>query len=395
MFCDRALRRFVLGTAIAKFGEYALLLVLGIWLKSLTGSSAAAGLVVLFAAGGSLFSPVGGILADRIDRRSLMVATSVAMALSVLPLALVRESAQAWILYATGFCLGLAGAISGPTQTALLPALAGKELLPTANATQQGLFAGTRLAAPLVGAGVFTLFGGRLAAMSTAFVFLWAAAVLAGVELSKTRSAPPVAKQRVPLLRAGQVLWNDVDLRQTTIALAGALLALGFLEPISYSIATDGLRHAPAFVGVMVAMQSVGAIVGALTAPAVIRRYTERNAIATGLWVGAASVLVLMSSSTSVVLSGLMVGGVAVAWAVVASTTLLQRRSHAGLRGRLAAAVDFILTAAFCVSVGVGSLLTPVVSYPILLSVCALCLLVAGVYLRGHRPSEHRRHQSS
>ena len=59
---------------VSAFGDWAMWIVLAIWMKSLTGSSARAGLVFFVLGLGSLAGPLGGLLADRMRRRPLMIA---------------------------------------------------------------------------------------------------------------------------------------------------------------------------------------------------------------------------------------------------------------------------------------------------------------------------------
>jgi MFS family permease len=67
----RNARLYLAGQVISLFGDSALWLAMAIWIKVLTGSSAAAGLSWFALAVGSLFGPLGGLLADRIKRRPL------------------------------------------------------------------------------------------------------------------------------------------------------------------------------------------------------------------------------------------------------------------------------------------------------------------------------------
>jgi MFS family permease len=67
-------------------GNSALSLVAGIWVKSLTGSSAEAGLVSVCIYAPSLAGPLAGVLADRARRRRLLLALNVVSAVILLPL---------------------------------------------------------------------------------------------------------------------------------------------------------------------------------------------------------------------------------------------------------------------------------------------------------------------
>jgi len=69
----RDARLLVAGQSLSAFGDWAMWIVLAVWMKTLTGSSARAGLVFFALGLGNLAGPLGGLLADRVKRRPLMI----------------------------------------------------------------------------------------------------------------------------------------------------------------------------------------------------------------------------------------------------------------------------------------------------------------------------------
>ena len=67
-------RLLVSGQTLSAFGDWAMFIVMAVWMKTLTGSSARAGLVFLVLGLGAFAAPLGGLLADRVRRRPLMIA---------------------------------------------------------------------------------------------------------------------------------------------------------------------------------------------------------------------------------------------------------------------------------------------------------------------------------
>jgi MFS family permease len=96
------LRRYLAGQVLSLFGDSALLIVLAIWAKQLTHSSAAAGLVLFAVVAPSLLTPLAGVLVDRVRRRPLLVVVNVLSAIAVLPLLFVHDAGDVWILYVVG-----------------------------------------------------------------------------------------------------------------------------------------------------------------------------------------------------------------------------------------------------------------------------------------------------
>ena len=107
---DRQFRRLFAGQALSSFGDTALYLTLGIWAKTLTGSNTAAGGVFLALGVPSLFAPLAGHLADRIRRKTLLIAVDVVTAMIVLSLVFVRSRDEAWLIYVVAFCYGTSAA---------------------------------------------------------------------------------------------------------------------------------------------------------------------------------------------------------------------------------------------------------------------------------------------
>src|SRR6266700_783050 len=80
LFRHRDARLLLAGESFSMFGDRAMLLVLGIWAKTLTGSSAAAGMVFFVLGLPALAGPLAGLVVDRVRRRTLMIVVDLFMA---------------------------------------------------------------------------------------------------------------------------------------------------------------------------------------------------------------------------------------------------------------------------------------------------------------------------
>src|SRR6202453_4386829 len=164
-------RIYLFGDVISTLGDNALWLAMAIWVKELTGSSAWAGLVIFCFTLGNLFSPLGGVLADRFPRRPLLIGANLLSAAVVLLILLVHGRDLMWLIYLVMFAYGVIGSATGPAETALLPQIVGEDLLAEANGLQMTLTEGLRLVTPLVGAGLFAWVGGGVVAIIDAATF--------------------------------------------------------------------------------------------------------------------------------------------------------------------------------------------------------------------------------
>ena len=93
------------GQGLSLFGDRAMYLVLGIWVKTLTGSNTQAGLVFFVLALPGPVAPGFGLLVDRVRKRPLMIATDLGIALVLGALLLVHDRSDVWIIYAVTLAL--------------------------------------------------------------------------------------------------------------------------------------------------------------------------------------------------------------------------------------------------------------------------------------------------
>ena len=120
LLADRDTRLLLYGQTLSAFGDWAMLIVLAVWMKSLTGSSALAGLTFFVFAAGALLAPLGGLLADRVRRRPLMIVSDCVLGAFVLVLLLVHDRSDAWLIYPFELAYGALGTLFFPARAALL-----------------------------------------------------------------------------------------------------------------------------------------------------------------------------------------------------------------------------------------------------------------------------------
>lgn len=394
LFRIRNARIYLFGDVVSTLGDSALWFAMAIWMKELTGSSAWAGLVFFCAVAGNLFSPLGGVLADRVPRRALLIAANLLAAVAVLFITLVHGRGDIWIIYAVTFLYGVIGSVISAAQNALLPALVPADLLAEANAAQQTLNQGLKLVAPLIGAGLFTIVGGAMIAEADAATFLVAVASLLLLRVPAAPAAAPAAAGS-PAPSGGmsegfRFIWREPVLRAITLALAFTILTLGFTESAAFSVVTIGLRHSASFIGVLITVQGAGAVVGGFAAAPLLKRVSEPVLIAMGLACVTVSMLGLMVPDLVPVLAGMAVAGFVSPWLNVAAVTAFQRRTPDAMMGRVFGVFGLALTIPQVASIGLGAALIAVVSYRVLLLVIAVVAVLAGAFLIS-QPGTRRR----
>lgn len=151
----------VLGQVSSLFGNYILRLALSMYVLELTGSAAVfAGLLSAATIPTILLSPFGGILADRADRRNIMVALDAMTGTAVLCAALLLSEQRALVVIgALLVLLSVLGAFETPTVQACIPSMLTGDNIIRGNAVVNQTASISYLTAPLLGGIFYAAFG--------------------------------------------------------------------------------------------------------------------------------------------------------------------------------------------------------------------------------------------
>jgi MFS family permease len=380
LFAQPGFGRLFSGLSTSMLGDSVMLLVLSMWVKTLTDSNALAGLTFFFMVLPALGAPLLGVWVDRLPRKPILVWGNLASAAAVLPLVLVRDEGDVWLIWTVAFLYGVSFVVLPAAVNGLLKELLPEDLLVDANSGLATFKEGFRLFGPLVGAAIFATAGGWLVAVVDAATFVAAAAFIATIRVSET-APPPRTGFRDEVVAGLRFIVGDRVLRNVLIGMGAAILVIGFFESSIYAL-IDAFDRAPTFAGVLVTVQGVGAIAGGVTASLVVRRLGEVAATVAGLLTMAFSTAVeAMAPNLTVVLVGVVFLGVSIPWTFVAFTTLMQRRSPGHLIGRVSATVDVLLSTPQAVSLAVGSLLVSLLDYRTIFWIIAVVMTLGALQI--------------
>ena len=384
----RDVRLLLGGQSLSMFGDWAMIIVLGIWTKVLTGSNGAAGLVFFVFALASLAAPLGGLVVDRVAKRPLMISTHLALAAVMCLLLLVHDRSDVWLIYTVTILYGLGGDIFAAARSSMLKAMLPDALLGEANGALQSLREGLRLIAPVAGAGLFALWGGSVVALVDAATFVASAATLVALPFVEPPPAPTEEHFFREVSAGFGHIWRTLPLRQLTVGLGVAMLVVGFSETLIFAVTANGLHRSPAFIGVLEVFQGIGSVAGGITAARLLRSIGDVRLTGLGLVMFAMGDAFLLVPRMGTVLAGAVLAGVGIVWAVVALATAYQQRSPQAVQGRVNAAANMLFSVPQTISIAVGAALITVVDYRVEIVAMGAVVLVAAAYLLTRREAE-------
>jgi MFS family permease len=284
---ERSFRRFFGAQAISLLGDGMVPVALAFAVLELTGSATDLGLVL---AARTLplvaFLLAGGVFADRLPRRALMITADVVRFASqgAMGALLLLGAPTVWMLAVLAAVNGTASAFFNPAMSGLLPMIVSPERLQHANALRSLAIAAGDIAGPLLAGVLVATVGAGWAMIADAATYGASAVLLAGVAVPKLM--PPEARSFVSDLREGwreftsrTWLWATVvtaavgNAAFAAFAVLGPLVAqrsLGGAGPWSFIAASFG---AGALAGGLIALRvspsrplAVGAVAGSLIA---------------------------------------------------------------------------------------------------------------------------------
>ena len=380
-FARPGFSRLYAGLTASMFGDSIMLLVLSMWVKTLTGSNAQAGLTFFFMVIPALFAPLLGVWIDRMRRKPLLVWGNIASAFAVLPLVLVRDAGDVWLIWVVAFLYGVSFVVLPAALNGLLKELMPDDLLVDANSSLQTTKESFRLFGPLVGAALFAWTGGWLVAVIDAASFLAAAAVIATIAIREEAPVRDEAHLREQMLAGLRHLAGDRVLGHVLVGFGMTMLVIGFVEASIYAL-LDAFDKPATYAGVFVTVQGAGAVVGGLASSRLIRRVGEIAASVLGLALLAVSIggcAAAPSMAVVLVFAGLM--GVSLPVLFIAFTTLVQRRSPQAIMGRVSTAVEVVMATPQAISLAVGSLLVAFLDYRSIFWIISVVIAAAAAYI--------------
>ena len=339
-----AFRRLYVAQLISFAGDwFASVALLGLALD-LSGSAAVASLVLVLQTGGfALVAPFAGALADRVDRKRLLVLADVARVPICLGFMLARTPETLWIALVCVLLLSAMGAFFEPASSAALPNLVDDADLATANVIQGSAW-GVMLAVGAALGGIVAATLGRDAAfVIDAATFALSASLIIGIArpFQQPREQLAPGEHGVGLLRSIAPVYRFARHSRfvSSLLLSKTMFGVGTGVILMLAVFGDKVFQAgDVGIGILFAARGLGALIGPFLARATVG--TSDRGLLVGISFSIAAVTIayaLFPFAPTILIAGLLVfvahlGGGA-QWML--STYGLQRHTPDAIRGRV------------------------------------------------------------
>jgi MFS family permease len=335
----RNYRLYFVGQVVSVSGSW-MQRVAQAWLVyHLSGSGLALGVVT-----GLQFLPVlvagawGGVLADRFDKRRLLLLTQTAMGLLALALGLLTISGlvQLWMVYLLALALGVVTASDNPARQAFVMELVGRSHVMNAVSLNSAVFTLARIVGPAVAGLLINAVGTGWCFLVNALSFGGVLVALAAMRRQELLPWEPSDRSRGGVLEGLRYAWSSLDLRVPLLLMAVVgTLALNF-SVILPLMASQTFHGDAGTYGLLFSTLGVGSLLGALITAGrrePSRRLLLLSLLAFGLFMLAAAV----APSLWLELAMLVPLGVAAVIFQATSNSTLQVNTDPALRGRVMA----------------------------------------------------------
>lgn len=282
--------------------------------------------------------PFSGSLADRYNRRKLIIVGQTVMMLGAFALAVTASfhvDNKAAILV-TVTIIGIAFALNFPAWQAILPDMVPRKDMLNAIALSSAQWNLARFVGPVIGAALLTFFSPAVAFYVNGVSFLFVIAALMLIHSERGVMPPPTDTIRRHVLEGFKYVWHRKWMVNILIALTVvSLFGFSYIVLIP-SVVKDVLHRGGGAYSFLLGMTGLGAVIGAPLVTVLSRRFHEKQIIKAAA-LGLGLFLIAFSFSRTYWLSCLISIGLGASFLMMGSATnsLLQGCSEREMRGRV------------------------------------------------------------
>jgi MFS family permease len=326
--------RLWIGQGASFVGDAVSMVALVVLVVEITGSASAVGGALVARLLPTIASPLAGVLADRVDRRVVLVASDLARAVLVLGLVFAKDLATIYVLV---FLMGLARTVFNPTVRAAFPRVVGGGDLTRANAFISGTFSTSIMVGPALGGVLVASIGVEAAFLADAVTYLVSAILLSTVPLPRPRRESEEEAGFVRELRSG--FGYLVGARVPLVIVVGAfltILTINATVPAEVFLAKETFGAGDAGYGLLVSLWGGGIVLGSAIMAVLGNRINLVLLYFLSIFLGAFALMGTgLAPAFVLALGALTVEGAATGIDNVATDTILQERVPEAFLGRV------------------------------------------------------------
>lgn len=341
-FRYRQFRLIFWGNILTQVGAQMTLVAVAVQVFAMTGSSAMVGYTSLWALVPLIvFGLIGGTLADTMDRRRLVIVSTLLTALTsvLLYLQAIAEVGNVWLIWVLVAVQSAAAAVYRPTRAAMIPRLLPEQLIPAANAIATSTMSGAMIIGPLVAGVVVAKLGVNWAYLAEAVLLVLAILTLIGLTPMPVAQTPHPSGRHPFATAISDTVAGFRYLRTRpllSMQYVVDLIAMVFGWPLAVFPALADGRFGSGALGWLYAGASIGAVLAGLFSGWISRlqRHGATIIVAVGIW-GAAITAFAFSGSLVLALLFLAIAGAADMVSAALRMTMLQVLTPDEMRGRM------------------------------------------------------------
>jgi len=332
-------RRYISGQAISLIGTWMQMTAQSWLVLTLTHSATALGVIVaLQTLPVLLLTPYGGVIADRVDKRKMMIALQAAMGVQALILGLltVTGSVKVWEIGALALLLGLNNAFENPSRQSFMLEMVGREHLRNAVSLNSVLVNVARSIGPAVAGILIATVGTGVCFLANAASFVAVIVSLTTLDTTKLNPTPPQARAKGQLREGFRYIRSKRELA-IPLLMMGAVGCLTYEFQVSLPVmASRGLHSGSTGYGFLTAAMGIGAVAGGLLVAA-RGRTGLRPLVLYSTAFGVTMALAALAPGLGVALVAMaLVGACSIAFMSTGNSTL-QLNAEPTMRGRVMA----------------------------------------------------------
>ncbi|HET7627084.1 MAG TPA: MFS transporter [Bacillales bacterium] len=286
--------RFIGGNVVSFFGDQIYLIALPLIVLALTGSALSMGTVAALERLPILLQPAAGILADRFDRKWLLLLCDIGRCLvvGVTGVIFIAGGLVMWQVYTAAFLVGLMSQIYNASQFASVPQLVRKDDLQAVNAVNSGLAQTAVLLGPGLGGLIISFYNPGYALLINSFSFLVSFLSIASISIKKT-TLPERRSQTffADLTEGFQFVLHTKPILYTNLAILLSMFGTTLFLTLMIFHLKDTIHLTAQQIGWLISFGGVGSIFGALSTNFFVKLFSYRRLLFTASVLGGLSIV--------------------------------------------------------------------------------------------------------